>query len=116
MSRTLETAKPARRARANTYWDWVSRNGGIEPANNNADQLAAPQPAEETHEATRLREFLESGGIAAWTELQRRVFYLHFGHGLSQREVARRLGIFQQQVTRVRAQVLKKLKAVVTKS
>lgn len=101
-----------RHTEGSPYWNWVQRHGGLEPVENNPDHLAAPAAAEESREAQRLREFIDGGGIAQWTEMERRVFSVHLMHGNTVRETARRLSVWPVQVQRVKLRVLAKLRAV----
>ena len=96
------------------YWDFVRKNGGHEPEGNNADTLLDPAsvPApEQTHKGSAFAAWM-AYGFDKLTDRQKEVFGLSFKQGLTDVQVAVRLGIIPRRVKQIKA----RLRAIIAAS
>ncbi len=94
------------------YWTWVAKfNGGVEPRENNPEDLVDPASLEPTESSAYGKKFTAwlSYGMAGLSERQRQVFSMAYIDGRTDAETARALGISLRRVINVKARLREKI-------
>lgn len=102
-------AKKYRAGDKSPYWGWVSSHGGIEPPENNPEDIVDPsseEPAEATNYGARFTAWLATG-FRQLTERQKQVFQAAFENKLSDARGADQVGVSLQRYANIKGRVRK---------